>query len=186
MYGQTEATARISYVPFDQLNQKIGSIGIPVPEGRLSLSASEESDQEELVYTGPNVMMGYAQSAEDLAAGDELCGKLRTGDLATVDRDGYFYLAGRLKRFAKMFGRRISLEDVEKDLERRFSIRAAAVDREGQLKVYAAAQQEMDPLGIARYLAQALSVPPKYITVAAISEIPMTASGKKDYKTLSS
>jgi len=186
MYGQTEATARISYVPFEQLGKKIGSIGIAIPQGRLSLGPAEESDQQELIYSGPNVMMGYAQSADDLAAGDELCATLRTGDLATIDADGYFFLSGRLKRFAKMFGRRISLEDVERDLEARFSIRVAAIDREGQLLVYTAGQHDMDRLGITRYLAQTLSVPPKYITVDTIAEIPMTASGKKDYKTLSS
>jgi len=187
MYGQTEATARISYVPCEQLGEKIGSIGIAIPNGRLSLATREDSDQQELVYSGPNVMMGYAETAADLADGDELGGTLRTGDLATVDNDGFFFLAGRLKRFAKLFGRRISLEDVEKDLETQYSIHAAAIDREGQLTVYAVARDEvLDRAGIARYLAQRLSVPPKYITVDAIAEIPMTASGKKDYKTLSS
>jgi acyl-CoA synthetase (AMP-forming)/AMP-acid ligase II len=187
MYGQTEATARISYVPFEQLGEKIGSIGIPIPNGHLSLASAADSDQQELMYSGPNVMMGYAETAADLANGDELGGTLRTGDLATVDSDGFFFLAGRLKRFAKLFGRRISLEDVEKDLEMRYPIHAAAIDRDGQLTVFAVARDELlDRTGIARYLAQRLSVPPKYITVDAIAEIPMTASGKKDYKTLSS
>ena len=112
---------------------------------------------------------------------------MRTGDLATADSDGFFFLTGRLKRFAKMFGRRINLEDIERDLEVRYSIRAAAVDREGQLVIYAAAaEDQMDRTVIARYLAQTLSVPPKYITVDTIAEIPMTASGKKDYRALSS
>jgi long-chain acyl-CoA synthetase len=187
MYGQTEATARISYVPPEQLGEKIGSIGVPVPGGRLWLPPVDDSGMQELIYSGPNVMMGYAESADDLAAGDQLGGILRTGDLAAVDSDGFFFLTGRLKRFAKLFGRRISLEDVEKDIETRYAIHAAAIDREGQLQVYAAAHAEpVDRAGIARYLAQRLSVPPKYITVDAIAEIPMTASGKKDYKTLSS
>jgi long-chain acyl-CoA synthetase len=187
MYGQTEATARISYVPFEQLGEKIGSIGIPVPNGHLSLLPVEDSDMQELVYRGPNVMMGYAETAGDLAAGDELEGTLRTGDLAAADNDGFFFLTGRLKRFAKLFGRRISLEDVEREVETRYAIRTAVLDREGQLLVYAAAKDEViDPAGIAHFLAQRLSVPPKYIKVDRIAEIPMTASGKKDYKTLSS
>src|SRR5262249_36924146 len=134
MYGQTEATARISYVPCDRLGQKIGSIGIPVPEGHLSLMPLDDSEMRELIYSGPNVMMGYAETAADLAAGNELGGILRTGDLASVDSDGFFYLTGRLKRFAKLFGHRISLEDVEKDIEARYAIRAAAIDHEGQLR----------------------------------------------------
>jgi long-chain acyl-CoA synthetase len=187
MYGQTEATARISYVPFEQLGEKIGSIGIPVPQGHLSLMPQEDSDMKELIYQGPNVMMGYAETAGGLSVGDELGSTLRTGDLATVDTDGFFFLTGRLKRFAKLFGRRISLEDVEKEVETHYAIRAAVLDREGQLLVYAASDDEViDPAGIARFVAQQLSVPPKYIRVDKIAEIPMTASGKKDYKTLSS
>jgi len=90
MYGQTEATARIAYVPYERLREKIGAIGIPIPAGRLSLAHREDSDAQELIYNGPNVMMGYADSAEDLATGDQLHGKLATGDLATADSEGFF------------------------------------------------------------------------------------------------
>lgn len=184
MYGQTEATARISYVPFERLGEKIGSIGIPIPNGHLSLAPLEDSDQQELIYRGPNVMMGYAESAEDLVAGDELRGTLRTGDLATVDGEGFFQLTGRLKRFAKLFGRRISLEDVERELEMRYPIRAAATDGGGRLRIYAAAREKVDLEGIGRYLARQFNVPPKSIQVDGVAEIPLTASGKKDYKAL--
>ncbi len=78
MYGQTEATARIAYVPFERLGEKVGSIGTTIPGGSLELDPATG----ELVYTGPNVMMGYAESREDLARGDHLQGILRTGDLA--------------------------------------------------------------------------------------------------------
>ena len=85
MYGQTEATARISYVPFEQLGRKVGSIGVAVPGGMLKV----DQQTGELIYMGPNVMMGYAECREDLAKGDELQGILRTGDLAREDADGY-------------------------------------------------------------------------------------------------
>ena len=78
MYGQTEATARISYVPAQRLREKVGSIGVPIPGGTLSL----DEQTGELLYSGPNVMLGYAESLADLAKGDELGGQLRTGDLA--------------------------------------------------------------------------------------------------------
>ncbi len=186
MYGQTEAAPRISYVPHERLGEKIGSIGIPIPNGRLSLAPLEDSDQQELIYSGPNVMMGYAESPEDLAAGDQLSGTLRTGDLATADSEGYFTLTGRLKRFAKLFGRRISLEELEKDLEMRYPIRAAATEREGQLLIFAAVREKVDLKGIGHDLARRLNVPLKCVMVQAIAEIPMTASGKTDYKALSS
>ena len=103
MYGQTEATARISYVPAERLARKIGSIGIAIPGGALSLAAVEgAADLKELVYAGPNVMLGYADSRADLALGDVQHGSLKTGDLASVDDDGYYSITGRLKRFAKL------------------------------------------------------------------------------------
>lgn len=185
MYGQTEATARISYVPWERLGEKIGCIGIAIPDGRLSLVPVDDSDQQELVYDGPNVMMGYAESVAGLAAGDELKGTLRTGDLATVDADGFFRLTGRLKRVAKLFGRRISLDDVEHELEARYPVRAAVTDRDGRLLIYLAGG-EVDLPGIGHSVAQQLNVPLKCIVVSAIAAIPLTGSGKKDYKALPS
>jgi acyl-CoA synthetase (AMP-forming)/AMP-acid ligase II len=187
MYGQTEASPRISYVPHDRLGAKIGSIGIPIPGGHLSLASVAGTEQQELIYRGPNVMLGYAESAADLAAGDELKGTLRTGDLASADGDGFFYLEGRLKRFAKLFGRRVNLEDVERALEARYPIHVVAQDHDGDLLIFAAAREEpVDLSVIGNYLAQQLGVPPKCIRLAAVDEIPMTASGKKDYRALQS
>lgn len=186
MYGQTEATARISYVPWERLGEKIGSIGVPIPGGELSLAALPDSDQRELVYRGANVMLGYAESADDLAAGDALGGALRTGDLAEVDDEGFFTLTGRLNRIAKLFGRRISLEDVEKELERRFPIQAAARDSEGKLLIHAAARERVDLAGIGRQLARQLGVPPQSIRLVEVAELPRTPSGKKDYGALPS
>lgn len=184
MYGQTEACARMSYVPWERLSEKVGSIGVPIPGGHLSLAPLEGTDQRELVYAGPNVMMGYAESAADLAAGDERQGVLRTGDLATVDADGFFYLTGRLNRFAKLFGRRISLEDVERDLEARYALQIAATDRDGQLWIYAAPRSQVDVARIVLHLAVLLKVPPKTVRVHAVDSIPLTSSGKKNYAAL--
>jgi acyl-CoA synthetase (AMP-forming)/AMP-acid ligase II len=184
MYGQTEATARISYVPCERLGTKIGSVGIAIPHGYLALAPLEDSQLQELLYSGPNVMMGYADSVADLSAGDALGGTLHTGDLARQDGEGFFYLTGRLKRFAKLFGRRINLEDVEHHLETRYPIHAAVLDREGQLLVYAAALEQVDWKDITHYLVQWLSVPPKSVTVVTMAELPLTVSGKKDYKAL--
>ena len=186
MYGQTEATARIAYVPWTRLAEKIGAIGIAIPDGRLSLASVEDSEQRELVYEGPNVMMGYADAAAGLAAGDELRGTLRTGDLATVDDEGFFTLTGRLKRVAKLFGRRVNLEDLEQAVQARYPVDAAVVERDGRLFVYAAARDRADLGGIGPHLARELNVPLTAIRVAAVAAIPLTASGKKDYKALSS
>lgn len=118
MYGQTEATARISYLPPDLVLTHPDSIGVPVPGGKIELV--DQVGQRilsshtigELVYSGPNVMMGYAESADDLRIGDEQKGVLKTGDLGEFDNNGLFYIRGRAKRFVKVFGNRINLDEI--------------------------------------------------------------------------
>ena len=106
MYGQTEASPRMSFIPFDKVVEKAGTIGIAVPGGELFI------ENEELVYKGQNVMMGYADCREDLSKGDEVGGILHTGDTAIVDEDGYFTITGRIKRFIKLFGLRINSDEI--------------------------------------------------------------------------
>ena len=108
MYGQTEATARISYLPPEHTVQKYKSIGKVIPGGSLKLIDDEGGTIQipnitgELVYQGKNVMMGYATERHELSLGDEMNGILHTGDLATFDEDGFFYIQGRKKRFIKL------------------------------------------------------------------------------------
>ncbi len=116
MYGQTEATARMSYLPPDKLSDKTTSIGLPIKNGKFSIDPSNK----ELMYTGPNVGSGYAQSVEDLEHCSPLA-KLHTGDLAEVDIDGFYYITGRLKRFIKLFGNRISLDEIEQYLTKEYN-----------------------------------------------------------------
>jgi acyl-CoA synthetase (AMP-forming)/AMP-acid ligase II len=184
MYGQTEATARISYVPPGRLDEKLGTIGVAIPGGRLRLEPLEGSDGSaaQLVYEGENVMMGYADGPADLALGDVQHGVLRTGDLGTVDADGYFAVVGRLKRFAKLFGRRVSLEDVERELETAFPVRAMAADAGDRLSLHIAADGAVADDALVAHLARFLAVPPSAIVLRRVSELPLTASGKKDYK----
>jgi acyl-CoA synthetase (AMP-forming)/AMP-acid ligase II len=184
MYGQTEATARISFVPPERLGEKIGAIGVAIPGGRLRLEPLEggEGSADQLVYEGDNVMMGYADSPDDLALGDVQRGVLRTGDLATVDQDGYYTLVGRLKRFAKLFGRRVSLEDVERELESAFPVRAIATDAGERLGLHVAPDGAVRDDALVAHLAHFLGVPPGAIVVRRVAELPLTASGKKDYK----
>lgn len=185
MYGQTEATARISYVPPDSLERKIGSIGVPIPGGKLELAEVQDAEGWELVYSGPNVMMGYAEDAKDLSKGDELHGVLRTGDLAKVDSEGFFCLTGRLKRFAKLCGRRVSLEDVEKQIEYAYPIRCAVIEKGERLLIFTEGAAGVSLGGISKRISEQLSLPPKYVQVQPIDAMPMTASGKKDYRALS-
>ncbi len=186
MYGQTEATARIAYVPPDRLGEKLGAIGVPIPGGRMRLERlpNGPSSHEQLVYEGPNVMLGYARSAQDLALGDQLGGVLRTGDLARADEDGFFRLCGRLKRIAKLYGRRLSLADVEHEVEHEFHVPAAVVEGENQIIVFVEQAEMMRRTVIRRHLAKSLAVPPAAVKVEGVDTIPLTTSGKKDYPAL--
>ena len=184
MYGQTEATARISYVPPERLAEKVGAIGVAIPGGRLRLEPLEggEGLAAQLVYEGGNVMLGYAETPADLGLGDVQHGVLRTGDLATVDEDGYFTIVGRLKRFAKLFGRRVSLEDVERELESAFPVRAIATDGGERLGVHVAVDGAVGDDALVGHLARFLAVPPAAIVIRRVAELPLTATGKKDYR----
>ena len=186
MYGQTEATARMAYVPPEDLANKAGSIGIAIPGGKLWLEpVDSEPSVRQLYYRGPNVMLGYAAGPADLARGDEMGGILATGDLGDCDADGYFRISGRLARFAKLFGKRVNLSSVEAEIEGKFPLRAAALDGGELLKVFIEQGSASDAGAVRAYLAELIGVPPVAIKVATLDRLPLTAAGKKDYKALS-
>ncbi|MDF2605819.1 MAG: AMP-dependent synthetase [Bacillales bacterium] len=119
MYGQTEATARMTYLPYEKNFEKVGSIGIAIPGGELILQdengeeITEPNVNGELIYKGANVSLGYAESLFDLSKEDENNSILHTGDMAYFDQDGYYFISGRIKRMIKVYGNRISLDEVE-------------------------------------------------------------------------
>jgi acyl-CoA synthetase (AMP-forming)/AMP-acid ligase II len=180
MYGQTEATARISILPAEDLPAKLGSVGKPIPGGHFEIRGGD--DTGELIYHGPNVMMGYAASRDDLALGDELHGTLATGDLARLDEDGYLFITGRAKRDAKVFGLRINLDEVENML--RLHGPVAVIGKGEQLRIYL---EQGDDEAFARHrsdLAERLRIHHSAFTFLRIEKLPVTSSGKIDYQKL--
>lgn len=131
MYGQCEATARMGYLPPEKALDKIGSMGLVIPGGKFYLKdvdgshISESENTGELVYEGENVTLGYAEKGEDLVKGDERNGILETGDIAKFDSDGYYYIVGRKKRFLKVFGNRVNLDELERLIRSHFNIEMA-------------------------------------------------------------
>jgi long-chain acyl-CoA synthetase len=118
MYGQTEASPRMSFVPPYDLRNKIDSIGVSISGGSLEIRSEDgvlckTAEHGEIIYKGPNVSLGYSVCVEDLAVGDTLGGVLSTGDVGYVDKDGFYFIVGRNKRFAKVFGLRVSLDEIE-------------------------------------------------------------------------
>ena len=98
---------------------KIGSIGQAIPNGTLSIIDSEGVETTEgeaigeMIYRGENVTLGYAVCKEDLQKGDDNNGILHTGDIVRRDSEGFYFIVGRMKRFLKIFGLRIGLDEVE-------------------------------------------------------------------------
>lgn len=125
-YGQSECTARMAYLPAELATEKICSIGIAEPGGQLSIvddngnETFEGEAQGEMVYHGENVTLGYATCREDLVKDDENHGIMHTGDLARRDADGCYFIIGRLKRFLKIFGLRIGLDEVERMIKEEY------------------------------------------------------------------
>jgi long-chain acyl-CoA synthetase len=178
MYGQTEATARIAYVPPDRVLDKPDRVGVPVPGGRLSLA-----DDGELLYDGPNVMLGYARRRADLASGDGNGGRLATGDLARVDDEGFYSIVGRKHRMAKLSGRRVNLDELEALLMAHG--RVAALELSGRLVLArAAGDATTSRRELSLHAGELLRVPARLIRVLDVGRLPLTGSGKTDYGAL--
>jgi len=187
MYGQTEATARISILPAGELPGKLGTAGRAIPGGRLWISPTEGvlTDQPgvngELVYEGPNVMQGYALGREDLTRGDELGGRLFTGDNAVLDEDGYVTILGRAKRDAKVFGLRINLDEIEA-IVRPHGPAAAVAGGKGVV-VFCEFSAETQETALAN-LSSKLKIHPSAFAFRAVDRLPTKESGKIDYEKL--
>jgi acyl-CoA synthetase (AMP-forming)/AMP-acid ligase II len=120
MYGQTEATSRLSYLPPELLDSKPGSIGKGIPNVRVQVlneagAAIGPGEIGEIVAEGSNVAQGYWKSPDD-SAETFRGGRLYTGDLATVDDDGFIYIVGRDKDFLKCRGERVSCLSLEEQM----------------------------------------------------------------------
>ena len=184
MYGQTEATARMSYLPFEHALEKYASIGIAIPRGKFSLidvngNAIEEPDVDgELVYIGPNVSLGYAECRADLAKGDDNHGELHTGDVARRDSDGFYYITGRMKRFVKVWGNRCNLDATEQ-MVKAITTSCACVGVDDKITVFVTEKRLEDR--IIKLLSEKTGFNSKAFEVRVIDAIPVKSSGKLDY-----
>jgi len=190
MYGQTEATARMSYLPYKVSLEKCGSIGIAIPSGKFFLVDEQNNKINncdsigELTYIGENVSLGYAVNNDDLAKGNERQGVLSTGDLAKVDEDGFYWIVGRKKRFLKIFGNRINLDEVEELLKNRYSNIDLACDGVDD-NIYIFVTDNKIVTDVRQYLGDKTGLNHVSITVKYINEIPKNESGKTIYNDLS-
>ena len=189
MYGASEATARMGYLPFERSIEKQGSMGVPIPGGRFELIDADDKVIDapdtvgELVYYGDNVTLGYALTGADLIKPDENKGRLVTGDMAKRDADGFYYIVGRKKRFLKILGKRINLDEVERLLKNHFdTMDIACGGKDDELWIYVV--DEALKADVVEYVFSEMDINRKLQKVGVIPEIPKNASQKILYSAL--
>lgn len=192
MYGQCETTARMGYLPAELAVEKCGSMGIAIPGGKFTLTDVDGSSIEEtyktgaLVYEGANVTLGYAKCGNDLALGDERNGVLHTGDMAQFDEGGYYYIVGRKKRFLKIYGNRVNLDEMDRLIKGAFDgIDCATAGMDDHLYIFITDEgMEKD---IKDYIAEKTRLNPavfQTVVIDDIDEISKNDARKNLYKDL--
>ena len=188
MYGAAEATARMGYLPPEKAVEKKGSMGIPIPGGVFHLlgadgqEITEPMTTGELVYEGKNVTLGYAEKGEDLILGDERHGRLETGDMAQFDADGYYYIVGRKKRFLKIYGNRVNLDEIDRLIKGEFEIEVASAGVDDHMYIFVTDEKVAD--SVRDFVIGKTKLNPAAFKVIVIDEIPKNDSGKTLYKEL--
>jgi acyl-CoA synthetase (AMP-forming)/AMP-acid ligase II len=191
MYGQTEATARISCLPANRLDDKMGSVGLPLDD--LSIRIVDAHGQEvpnghtgEVHVSGPSVCSGYLDDSGATASKFDQ-GWLKTGDLACIDEDGYLWIKGRTSNFIKIRGYRVSLADVEAKVGAIAGVcECAAVgvqhSEAGEaLSLFIVKEDNIDDRdteALVRGVRHALPAPWICTSVKVVPELPRTANGK--------
>jgi acyl-coenzyme A synthetase/AMP-(fatty) acid ligase len=189
MYGQTEATARMSYMPFSYSEGKYGSIGVAIQGGQFKLVDEnnveiDEPDKDgELIYFGDNVSLGYAECQADLLKGDENNGVLHTGDIARRDKDGFYYITGRKKRFIKLYGNRINLDAMEQLLKNNMTDgEFVCSGDDDKMVIFTTTQNKSND--IIQFVVDKTGINKQGFLVKEISSIPKNSSGKILYAEL--
>ena len=188
-YGQSECTARMAWLPAKWAVEKVGSIGIAVPNAELSLidmdgqPITTPHTEGEMCYRGKNVTMGYARKRDDLLLGDERHGFIRTGDLAYFDEDGCYYIVGRMGRFLKLFGMRVGLDECERIVKGAFpGLECACVGTDEKMLVYLTDESYKDR--VKEELVNRLKLVATSFEVRIIPAIPKNEAGKILYAKL--
>lgn len=188
MYGAAEATSRMGYLPPEKAVEKKGSMGIPIPGGKFTLvdvngqKITEPLTTGELVYEGKNVTLGYAEKGDDLILGDERHGRLETGDMAQFDADGYYYIVGRKKRFLKIYGNRVNLDEIDRLIKAEFEIEVASSGVDDHMYIFVTDIKMADP--VRDFVIEKTKLNPAAFKTVVIDEIPKNDSGKTLYREL--
>jgi acyl-CoA synthetase (AMP-forming)/AMP-acid ligase II len=190
MYGQTEATARLAYLPPERGEEKLGSIGVAIPGVQLAVVDDAGRDVPRgatghLVARGENVTPGYLDDPAETAV-ILRGGWLWTGDLARRDPDGFFWLVGRAREFIKVGGRRVSPVEIEEVVAAHPAVAEAVVvgtpdALQGEVPVAYVVARTGAPLpadDVRRFCRERLAAFQVPARVVAVPFVPRNAAGK--------
>ena len=190
MYGQTEASARLSYLPPERLAEKLGSIGIAIPGVTLSIRREDGGECQvgevgEIVASGDNIMQGYWNDPEETARVLEN-GLLHTGDLARQDEDGFIYVVDRIKNMIKSGAHRVSAKEIEETIaELPGVVEACVVGVPDELLgeaieafVVCEADGDLDTQAILQHCRDRLALFKIPRAVAFLGQLPKSSAGK--------
>ena len=188
MYGQTEATARMTYLPPELVTKKIGSIGKAIPEGKIQINNEYTYNYEgkecgELEYIGLNVTPGYAENRQDLVLEIDKKDTLATGDIGYRDKDGYYYIVARKNRIAKVNGERIDLDYISSIITKEMKCDCAVITNDKKIGVFIESDA-YDSKEIRRILKSKYGLKARDILIKEIQSLPRTQNGKISYKEL--
>jgi len=191
MYGQTEATARMTCMEWNKNRDKFGSVGKSISGGKINILDSENNyismpkKVGQIVYEGENVALGYCENVEDLSKGNEWRNILFTGDMGFIDEDGYLYVIGRNDKYIKLAGNRINIQEIQNILERKFKecIFDVKFDKK---KVFVLYEGEISNEEVLDYISKYMGFSKNIYKIIKIKEIPILASGKIDNRKIKS
>ena len=186
MYGSAEATARMAYLDWEFAEKKMGSIGKPIPGGKFTIenikgkTIDKHGNQGELIYSGKNVCLGYAEKIADLSKSDTNKGTLRTGDIGFKDKDGFYFLIGRKDRFIKIHGQRVNLIELEEIILNCGIESLCQSNEENKIHIFTKKYDKFKEL--INHLSTKTSIHPSVFTFSSINELPINLNFKPKLK----
>lgn len=175
--GQTEACGRLAFLDLENAASKVGAVGRAVKNGKLRVDSTGE-----LIYSGPNVFGGYASDIQGLSF-FEYIDELRTGDLARIDDEGFFYITGRIKRIIKLIGLRISLDECENFLSSALNRPLYCCGIDDGFLLVVSESTDILPVFVKEFLSKYMAnISLDLIRIRRIDKIPSTDRGKIDYQ----
>ena len=177
MYGQTEATARISCFNLRTNPQKRGSVGLPLNNVSIEIVDQDENTKiGRICVKGPSITTGYIGHCSELQS-EPITRILDTGDLGYLDKDGFLYITGRSSRFCKINGKRYNLDVIEQEYNSKNSNKIHVVSDDNYLFLFSTEKIFKKSLKI-------IGIHPTLIKVIELKGIPLKANGKVDYSSL--